>query len=265
VEKVDGRLVSLKVLVVDDEAVARDGCRMVLGEDPEISAILEARDGREAIEAILDLRPDLVFLDIQMPEMDGFAVVEEVGAELMPEVVFVTAHDQYAVRAFEMNVIDYLMKPVPAKRWMQALTRAKARLSARSLAQTHQQLSALLDTITRDRKYLTRLAVPVLGKTVLLDVREIDWIEGAQNYARLHVGATTFMLHVPMNTLSSSLDTHAFLRIHRSTIVNLKRVKDLQVADHGEYILTLSTGARLRSGRTYRDKLAALLSNRFRR
>jgi two-component system LytT family response regulator len=258
-------LMSLKVLIVDDEAVARDGCRMVLGENPEISVILEAGNGREAVEAVLDLRPDLVFLDIQMPEMDGFAVVEEVGAELMPEVVFVTAHDQYAVRAFEINAIDYLLKPVSAKRWTQALMRAKARLCARSLARTQQQLSALLDTITRDRKYVTRLAVPAHGKTVLLDVREIDWIEGAQNYARLHVGVTSFMLHVPMSTLSTSLDPNAFLRIHRSTIVNVKRVKDLQVADHGEYVLTLSTGTRLRSGRMYRDRVTALLSNPFRR
>jgi two-component system LytT family response regulator len=256
---------ALRVLIVDDEEVARDGCRMVLAKDPEISTILEARNGQEAVEAILDLRPDLVFLDIRMPEMDGFAVVEEVGAELMPEVVFVTAHDKYAVRAFEMNAIDYLLKPVSAKRWTQALTRAKARLSARSLVQTQQQLSALLDTIVRDRKYATRLAVPAIDKTVLLAVREIDWIEGAQNYARLHVGARTFMLHVPMSTLSSSLDPNAFLRIHRSTIVNVKRVKDLQVADHGEYILTLSTGARLRSGRTYRERVKALLSNPFRR
>jgi two-component system LytT family response regulator len=254
---------ALRVLIIDDEDVARDGCRIVLARDPEISTILEAGNGREAVEAILDLRPDLVFLDIQMPAMDGFAVVEEVGAQLMPEVVFVTAHDQYAVRAFEINAIDYLLKPVSAKRWTQALARAKARLGKQSVAHTQRQLSALLDVIVRDRKYVTRLAVPVLGKTVLLDVREIDWIEGAQNYARLHVGATTFMLHVPMSTLTSSLDTNMFLRIHRSTIVNVKRVKDLQVADHGEYILTLSTGTRLRSGRTYRERVKALLSNPF--
>jgi two-component system LytT family response regulator len=177
--------------------------------------------------------------------------------------VFVATHDQYAVRAFEMNAIDYLLKPVSAKRWTQALTRAKARLSERSLAQTQQQLSALLDVIVRNRKYVPRLAVPALGKTVLLDVREIDWIEGAENYARLHVGTTTFMLHVPITTLGATLDPNAFLRIHRSTIVNVKRVKDLQVADHGEYILTLSTGTRLRSGRTYHEKVKALLSNPF--
>src|SRR5262249_45053108 len=127
---------SLKVLIVDDEDLARDGCRMVLAEDPEIGTILEATNGREAVEAILDAGPDLVFLDIQMPEMDGFAVVEEVGAELMPEVVFITAHDKYAIRAFEVNAIDYLLKPVPAKRWTQALSRAKSRLAARSATQT---------------------------------------------------------------------------------------------------------------------------------
>src|SRR6516162_8865967 len=162
---------ALRVLIIDDEDVARDGCRIVLARDPEISTILEAGNGREAVEAILDLRPDLVFLDIQMPEMDGFAVVEEVGAELMPEVVFITAHDKYAIRAFEVNAIDFLLKPVPAKRWTQALTRAKSRLSARSLTETHRQVSALLEMITRDRTYAKRLAVPSVGKTVLLDVR----------------------------------------------------------------------------------------------
>jgi two-component system LytT family response regulator len=253
---------SLKVLIVDDEALAREGCRMALAEDPEIS-ILEARNGREAVEAILDLRPDLVFLDIQMPEMDGFMVLEEVGAELMPCVVFVTAHDEYAMRAFEVNAIDYLLKPVPAKRWMQALARANSRISARSFTKMHLQVSALLETITRDRKYTKRLAVPTGGKTVLLDVREIDWIEGAENYARLHVGPATFMLHVPLATLCSNLDPHSFVRVHRSIIVNLKRIRDVQTVDHGEYILTLSTETRLRSGRRYREKLKALLANPF--
>jgi two-component system LytT family response regulator len=238
---------------------------MALAKDPEVSTILEVGSGREAVEAILDLRPDLVFLDIQMPEMDGFAVVDEVGADLMPEVVFVTAHDRYALRAFEMNAIDYLLKPVSTKRWTQALTRAQARLSRRSLARTQQQLSALLDVIVRDRKHATRLSVPARGKTVLLDVREIDWIEGAQNYARLHVGTTTFMLHVPISTLGATLDPNAFLRIHRSTIVNVKQIKELQLADHDEYILTLSAGTRLRSGRTYREKVKALLLNPFQR
>jgi len=254
---------SLKVLIADDEDLAREGCRMVLAEDPEIATILEAKNGREAVEAILDMQPDLVFLDIQMPEMDGFAVAEEVGAELMPEVVFITAHDKYAIRAFEVNAIDYLLKPVPARRWTQAISRAKSRLATRSVTQTHREVAALLEMIMRDRKYTRRMAVPALGKTVLLDVKEIDWIEGAENYARLHVGAATYMLHVSMSTLGSALDPNAFMRIHRSTIVNLKRIRDLQAADHGEYVLTLMTGTRLRSGRTYREKLRSLLSNPF--
>jgi len=253
----------LKVLIVDDEDLARDGCRMVLAEDREITTILEAKNGRDAVEAILDERPDLVLLDIQMPEMDGFAVVEEVGAELMPEVVFITAHDKYAIRAFEVNAIDYLLKPVPAKRWTQAIGRAKSRLAARSATRTHREVAALLDMIARDRRHTKRLAVPSLGKTVLLDVKDIDWIEGAENYARLHVGASTYMLHASMSTLGTALDPGLFMRIHRSTIVNLKRIRELQAADHGEYVLTLTTGARLRSGRTYREKVRSLLSNSF--
>jgi two-component system LytT family response regulator len=255
---------SLKVLVVDDEEVAREGCRKALSEDPDVS-ILEASNGREAVEAILDLRPDLVFLDIQMPEMDGFAVLEEVGAELMPYVVFVTAHNEYAMRAFEVNAIDYLLKPVPAKRWLQALARAKGRISGQSLAHTGRQVSALLEMIARGRKYAKRLAVPTGGKTALLEVHDIDWIEGAENYARLHIGSSTFMLHVPLATLCSNLHPQSFVRIHRSIIVNLKRVRDIRIAERGEYILTLSTGTRLRSGRKYRDKLKELLANPFER
>ena len=203
---------SLKVLVVDDEEVAREGCRKALSEDPDVS-ILEASNGREAVEAILDLRPDLVFLDIQMPEMDGFAVLEEVGAALMPCVVFVTAHDEYAMRAFEVNAIDYLLKPVPAKRWLQALARAKSRISGQSLAHIERQVSALLEMIARGRKYTKRLAVPAGGKTALLEVHDIDWIEGAENYARLHIGSSTFMLHVPLATLCSNLHPRSFVRI----------------------------------------------------
>ena len=250
-------------LIVDDEPLAREGLRMWLATDPDVSSIQEAKDGREAIAAIRNVRPDLVFLDVQMPEMDGFSVVHEIGASRMPAVVFVTAHDQHAIQAFEINAIDYLLKPVTEERFTLALTRAKTRLESRPADHTNRQIIGLLETIVSPRRHMKRLAVRSAGKTVFVDVGEIDWIEAAENYVQLHCGKTVHLLHVPMNTLEKSLDSETFLRIHRSTIVNAGRIKDLQPGVHGEYVLTLRSGVRLQSGRTYQEKLRALTANPF--
>ena len=250
-------------LIVDDEPLAREGLRMWLAADKDVSCIQEAKDGREAVTAIRNARPDLVFLDVQMPEMDGFSVVHEIGADRMPAVVFVTAHDQHAIQAFEMNAIDYLLKPVTEERFTQALTRAKTRLQSRPSDDANRQIIGLLETIVSPRRHMKRLAVRSAGKTVFVDVDEIDWIDAAENYVQLHCGRTVHLLHVPMNTLEKSLDPHTFLRIHRSTIVNVGRIKDLQPAVHGEYVLTLRSGVRLQSGRTYQEKLRTLMANPF--
>jgi two-component system LytT family response regulator len=253
----------LTALIVDDEPLAREGLRMLLAEDPEVAAIHEAKDGREAVAAIRSTRPDLVFLDVQMPEMDGFAVVAEVGAERMPAVVFVTAHDRYAIQAFEINAIDYLLKPVTAERFRQALARAKDRLNARPAGDASRQILSLLETIASPRRYLKRLAVRSAGKTVFVDVEDVDWIEAAENYVQLHAGRAGHLIHVTMNTLEKSLDPETFVRIHRSTIVNVKRIKELQPVLHGEYAITLTNGVRLQSGRMYNAKLQALAENPF--
>src|SRR6202163_4959722 len=245
----------LTTLIVDDEPLAREGLRMLLSQDPEVSAIHEAKDGREAVAAIRNVRPDLVLLDVQMPEMDGFSVVKEVGAEHMPAVVFVTAHDQYAIQAFEINAIDYLLKPVTEERFTQALERAKLRLQAQPPDETGRQIIGLLETIVSPRRYLKRLAVRSAGKTVFVEVDHIDWMEAAENYVQLHCERTSHLLHVPMNTLEKSLDPDIFLRVHRSTIVNTRRIKELQPGVHAEYVILLQNGTRLRSGRTYHDKL----------
>jgi two-component system LytT family response regulator len=250
-------------LIVDDEPLAREGLRMWLAADPDVSSIQEAKDGREAIAVIHRARPDLVFLDVQMPEMDGFSVVHEIGANRMPAVVFVTAHDQHAIQAFEINAIDYLLKPITEERFAQALTRAKTRLESRPSVDTNRQIIGLLETIVSPRRHMKRLAVRAAGKTVFVDVDEIDWIEAAENYVQLHCGKTVHLLHVPMNTLEKSLDPETFLRIHRSTIVNAGRIKDLQPGVHGDYVLTLRSGVRLQSGRTYQEKLRALTANPF--
>jgi two-component system LytT family response regulator len=250
-------------LIVDDEPLAREGLRMLLSQDPEVSAIPEAKDGREAVAAIRGSRPELVFLDVQMPEMDGFQVVREIGAERMPPVVFVTAHDRFAIQAFEVNAIDYLLKPVTEERFAQALARAKIRLYAGPADDANRQIICLLESLASPRRYLKRLAVRSAGKTVFVDLDDVDWMEAAENYVQLHTGRANHLLHVTMNTIAKSLDPEVFLRIHRSIIVNTSRIKELQPGPHGEYVVTLRSGVRLQSGRTYSEKLKALAENPF--
>jgi two-component system LytT family response regulator len=253
----------LTTLIVDDEPLARDGLRLLLSRDPEVSAMREARDGREAVEAIRESNPDLVFLDVQMPEMDGFEVVRKIGPERMPQVVFVTAHDQYAIQAFEINALDYLLKPVIEERFVKALLRAKDRIRSNLTADSNRQIIGLLETIASPRSYVKRLAVRSAGKTVFVNVEDVDWIQAAENYVELHAGRASYLLHVTMNTLEKSLDPEIFLRIHRSIIVNLVRIKNLEPGAHGEYVITLRDGARLQSGRTYSSRLRALVDNPF--
>ena len=252
----------LTVLIVDDEPLAREGLRMLLADDPEIAAVQEAKNGHEAVEKIREGHPDLVFLDVQMPEMDGFSVIHEIGPEQMPAVVFVTAHDQYAIRAFEINAIDYLLKPVTGERFAQSLARAKARMRSSEPRQENQILS-LLETIASPPRYLNRIAVPSAGKTSFIYVEDVDWIRAAENYVELHVAQASHLLHVAMNTLEKSLDPEIFVRIHRSLMVNLRRVKEIQPVSHGEYMLLLQGGVRLQSGRTYHERIKALIVNPF--
>jgi two-component system LytT family response regulator len=253
----------LAALIVDDEPLAREGLRLLLSEDAEFSAIHEARNGREAIEFIQTLRPDLVFLDIQMPEGDGLSVIRQIGPERMPAVVFVTAHDQYAIQAFEINALDYLLKPVTAARFQQTLQRSKNRLQSQSPGHANRQILQLLETLAAPSRYIKRMAVRSAGKTVFVDAEEIDWIEAAENYVQLHTARATHLLHVAMNTLEKSLDPALFLRLHRGIIVNIKRIKELQPATHGEFFVTLQNGIRLQSSRTHSAKLKALIENPF--
>jgi two-component system LytT family response regulator len=253
----------LTVLIVDDEPLAREGLRMLLARDPEISAIFEARDGREAVLAIRGSAPDLVLLDVQMPEMDGFAVVRTIGVEHIPNVVFVTAHDQYAIQAFEINALDYLLKPVVEERFVKALVRAKNRIRSRAGADADRQIKGLLESIASPRTHLKRVAVRSAGQISFVNVADIDWIQAAENYVELHVGSARHMLHVTMNAVEKSLDPGMFVRVHRAVIVNLGRIGTLQAGTHGEYLITLRDGMRLQSGRAYSDRLRALINNRL--
>lgn len=179
----------LTTLLVDDEPLAREGLRLLLSGDAEVTAIYEARDGREAVAAIRSLRPNLVFLDVQMPEMDGFQVVSEIGAEHMPAIVFVTAHDEHAIQAFEINAIDYFLKPVSRERFAKALARAKARIGSMPADETSRRIVSLLEALAAPSRYLKRLAVRSAGKTIFVDLKDVDWIEAAENYAQFARGA----------------------------------------------------------------------------
>jgi two-component system, LytTR family, response regulator len=254
--------VRLSVLVVDDEPIAREGLKLLLGRQPQVESVSEARNGREAIALIREQRPDLVLLDVQMPRTDGFAVVHTVGAERMPPIIFVTAHDRYAIRAFEIAAIDYLLKPVTEERFELAFKRAIGRLQGAPHEGT-KQLMAMLDAIANPPRQLERFAVRSGENTFFVPVNEVDWIEAFQNYVRLHAGPATYLLHVPMNTIEGVLDSNRFLRIHRSHIVNVRRIAQLWSIAHGQYAVELKSGQRLQSGRTYNERIRRALTNPF--
>ena len=253
----------LTVLVVDDEPLARDGLKLLLGRQPRVASVSEARNGREAVALIRQQKPDLVLLDVQMPRMDGFAVVQAVGAEHMPAVIFVTAHDQYAIRAFEIAAVDYLLKPVSEERFSMAFERASSRLQRAPHENETGQVLAMLDVIANPPRQLARLAIRSGERTFFVPVNDVDRIEALQNYVQVHVGATSHLLHVPMNTIETVLDPQRFLRIHRSHIVNVQRIAQLWSVAHGQYVIELKSGERLPSGRTYRERIRGALSNPF--
>jgi two-component system, LytTR family, response regulator len=247
-------------LVVDDEPLAREGVRMLLAAENDVENVLEARNGPEAVALIRCEKPDIVFLDVQMPEMNGFEVLQEIGPDSMPVVVFVTAHDQYAIKAFEINAIDYLLKPVTRQRFKEALRRATDRLRSPS---TDERVLSMLQTLALPRKYMTRIAVRSGGKTYFVELAEVDWMQAAENYVQLHTANAKHLVHVPIQTLQDSIDPDRFLRIHRSLIVNLQQVKEIEPASHGESVLVLNSGVRLQSSRTYSDAIRRWANNPF--
>jgi two-component system LytT family response regulator len=255
--------VRLKILVVDDEPLAREGLRMLLAEDPYTAGVIEARNGPEAVRLIEEQRPDLVLLDVQMPRMDGFQVIDAVGAVRMPAVIFVTAWDKYALRAFEVNAIDYLLKPVHEDRLRSALERTRARLVSEPEGAATGRMLSLLESIAHPRNYLKRLAIRLAARTIFVDTEEVDWISAAENYVEVHVKDKNYLLHVPIGTLEAALDPATFLRVHRSAIVNISRVRSLTPATHGQYVMALESGAQVQSGRAYSDAVRALTVNRF--
>jgi two-component system LytT family response regulator len=267
----------IRALIVDDEVLARRRIRNLLRGRVEFSVIGECANGHDALSAIKRRAPDLVFLDVQMPDLDGFGVLEELAAEQLPVIIFVTAYDQYAVRAFEFHALDYLLKPFDDERFEKTLEWAQTQIEQRQFLQLSERMLALLDdhqgrpksgaakssAAPAESRPLSRLIVKSAGRVFFIRTEDIDWIEAEGYYARLHVGGKSHLLRETLTNLESQLDQNRFLRIHRSTIVNLERIRELQPQSHGEFTVVLNDGAQLRLSRGYRDRLTTLLGQRF--
>ena len=246
----------IRTLIVDDEPLARDRVRALMNDQPDFTVVGEAGDGDSAVKAILNLQPDLVFLDVQMPKLTGFDVISEVGPERMPAVVFVTAYDQHAIRAFEVNAVDYLLKPFDSERFGGAVDRAKRHFAAQEGGALKTQLMQLVrDLQPAASPKQERLVVKSNGRLFFLRTDEIDWIEAAGNYVKLHVGKEAHLHRETMNAIEARLDQKTFFRIHRSRIVNMERVKELHPWFNGDYAVILRDGTKLMLTRGYREKL----------
>jgi len=243
----------IRALVVDDEPLARRAVRRLLDHDADIEVVAECGDGRTAIAAIGRLQPDLVFLDIQMPEMDGFEVVREVGVDLMPVTVFVTAYDRHALRAFEAHALDYLVKPFSEARFAEALRRARQHIAGNLNQEALRNVVAALGAGEGRNPYAQRLPVAHDGHVIFVDTAQIDWIEADGNYARLHVGAHAYELRETLTRIEQKLNPQDFVRIHRSTIVNLRSIREIHPWFHGHHLVVLKSGQELRMSRYQRE------------
>jgi two-component system LytT family response regulator len=251
---------SVRTLIVDDEPLARERVRQLLAKEPEIEIIGECADGASAVEKIRAQVPDLVFLDVQMPEADGFSVLRQLDAARLPAVIFITAHDQFALQAFEVHAVDYLLKPFERERFKVALDRARERIRRKQSGDLDQRLTALLAEVRpAEPKTPERIAIKSSGRVIFVKVDDIDWVEAADNYVNLHVGKEEYLHRETMAAIEAQLPASRFMRISRSTIVNLDRIRELQPMFHGEYAVLLKTGARLTLSRSYRDRVDQLL------
>jgi len=253
----------IRALVVDDEPIARARVLALLGEEPDIEVVGECSTGAQAVSEIEKKAPDLVFLDVQMPEMNGFEVARAVGPERIPAVVFVTAFDQYALQAFEVHALDYLLKPFSAQRFRSALSHARQQLAQRHATTLGRQLLEMLPDVQKRPAMPDRLVVKSSGRVYFVRIADIDWCEAAGNYVCLHVGSQSHLIRETMNRLESQIDARQFVRIHRSTIVNVDRIQELRSSFTGEHVVILRDGTRLTLSRGYRDALQARLGNSF--
>jgi two-component system LytT family response regulator len=261
---------AMRTVLVDDEPLAVRKLRRLLSGERDVEIVAECADGRSAAETIRQLNPDLLFLDIQIPELDGFEVVESLPADRLPVIIFVTAYDEHALRAFDVHALDYLLKPVARERFREALDGARERvlqrrvagvIDSRLLAFRGSRATPASDSSDGAPRHLSRIAVKAGGRAYFVRADEIDWIEASDNYARLHTGATTHLLRESLRTLEAKLDPRTFLRVHRSAIVNVDAIRELQPWFHGDHIVILRSGARLMCSRRYDERLRRMLGN----
>jgi two-component system LytT family response regulator len=250
---------SLRAVIADDERLARQKLRVLLESEPGVDIVAECQDGRQAVAAIREHKPDVVFLDVRMPHLDGFCVLEKIPAEELPAVVFTTAYDQYAVKAFEANAMDYLLKPFDRHRLHRAVERVRLDLlKSYDRALAGRVIRDLLSNATRSEPD-DRIMIKTSGRLVFLNVNDIDWIEAAANYVKLHVDGTSYLMREGIGRLACRLDPDRFARIHRCTIVNVARIKELHPCDSGEYIAVLRNGKELSCSRGYRSQIQRLM------
>lgn len=260
----------IRALIVDDEPLARRTIHDLLAADPEIEVIGECGSGVEAVTFIRRQAPDLLFLDIQMPGMNGFEALSQVEHRRIPAIVFVTAFDHYALKAFDVHALDYLLKPFSDERFFEALRQAKSQVELREVNRLSQSLVALLGEqaagetgAVKRKSFLTRFMIKTAGRVIFISAADVDWIAADDYYIRLHVGGKSHLLRMSMNELEEKLDPQSFLRIHRSTIVNFDRVKELHQNPNGEYVVVLKNGAELKLSRNRRERLEELLTGGY--
>src|SRR5881398_2903158 len=249
----------IRALIADDEALARKFIRRMLKDDRDFEIIGECTNGKGTVAMIKKEKPDIVFLDVQMPEMDGLAVLESIGIEQLPEIIFTTAYEQYAIRAFELHALDYLLKPFDQARFKDAIKYAKERFRSDRHNEGRMQLSALLENIKNKPQYLERLVIKAAGRITFLRTDEINWIEADDKYVHLHTTKAKPMVRQTLSAMEAQLDPTKFRRVHRSAVVNVERIAELQPLFSGEYSILLQDGTRLSLSRHYRDKLFELL------
>ena len=263
----------LRILIVDDEPLARSGLRRLLDRTAQVSVIGEASDGVSAIDAIRTLQPDLVLLDIQMPDADGFDVIRTIGPNRMPPVIFTTAFNQFAVRAFEVNALDYLVKPFDDERFATAIQRARDEVETAQAGDLGRRLASLLERegvkgareeeAAAGEAYPARLVVRDQGRSLFVRVDDLDWVEAADYYVKLHVGKQVHLLRETMTVMETRLDPAQFVRVHRSAIVNLDRIREIQPYFHDEHVVILQDGTRVGLSRSRKARLEAMLGQRL--
>src|SRR5690349_7092602 len=250
----------ITTLIIDDVQLARERLKRCLAGEPEVEIVGECDNGTNAVASIHALSPDLIFLDVQMPARDGFGVLDALKSERTPAVIFVTAYNEYAIRAFDVNALDYLLKPVDCARLSKAVARAKSQL-AQPPDDLDTRFRAMLEDIKASSKFLKRLTIKLTGHTILLPTDEIDWIESYGNYLKVHAGCESHLIRGTLHSLEAKLDPETFVRVHRSAIVNIEKIKEIYPRSNGDQDLVLQNGQQLMLSRTYRDRFFAALGD----